>query len=54
MGNVDFTTDWADYDSKEFTVPDQADGMQSICLNLEVLRAVNKYYFKEIKVEVGK
>ena len=54
MGNVDFTTDWADYDSKEFTVPDQADGMQSICLNLEVLRAVNKYYFKEIKVEVDK
>lgn len=54
MGNVDFTTDWADYDSKEFTVPEQADGMQSICLNLEVLRAVNKYYFKEIKVEVGK
>ena len=54
MGNVNFTTEWADYDSKEFTVPEQADGMQSICLNLEVLRAVNKYYFKEIKVEVAK
>ena len=53
FGSVDFTTDWTEK-TYEFTVPDDADGMQSICLNLEKLREVNKYYFKEMKVEVAK
>lgn len=52
MGEVPFTTAWAKYESGEFSVP--ADGMKSICLNLEVLRAFNKYYFKNIKVEIAK
>ena len=48
-GNVDFTTEWTTVE-KDFTVPDQADGMQSICLNLESLREVNNYYFDDITV----
>ena len=50
-GNVTFGTDWSDF-TADFTVPDQADGMQSICLNLEVLREINKYYFDDITVYV--
>ena len=53
MGNVPFTTEWVPFE-QEFTVPDQGDGMGSICLNLEVLREINKYYFKEIVVRVAK
>lgn len=53
FGSFDFPTDWNTLE-KEFSVPDEADGMQSICFNLEKLREVNKYYFKEIKVEVAK
>ena len=53
LGNVPFTTEWTPFET-EFTVPDQGDGMGSICLNLEVLREVNKYYFKEIVVRVAK
>lgn len=52
-GGAAFTTDWDTFE-KEFTVPDDANDMQSICFNLEKLREVNKYYFKEIKVEVAK
>ena len=50
-GNVTFGTEWSDF-TADFTVPDQADGMQSICLNLEVLREINKYYFDDITVYV--
>lgn len=53
LGNVPFTTEWAPFEA-EFTVPNEGDGMGSICLNLEVLREVNKYYFKEIVVRVAK
>ena len=53
MGNIDFTTEWTKIE-KDFTVPDQGDGMQSICLNLEVLREVNKYYFDDVTVYVEK
>ena len=52
-GNIAFTTEWNTV-SVDFTVPDQADGMQSICLNLEVLREINKYYFDDITVYVEK
>jgi hypothetical protein len=50
-GNIAFTTEWKDL-TVDFTVPDQADGMQSICLNLEMLREINKYYFDDITVYV--
>lgn len=49
--SVNFTTEWAPV-TVDFTVPDQADGMQSICLNLEVLREINKYYFDDVTVYV--
>ena len=52
-GNINFTTEWNTV-SVDFTVPDNADGMQAICLNLEVLREVNKYYFDDITVYVEK
>ena len=51
--NVSFTTDWETVE-REFTVPSQAAGMQSICFNLEVLKEVNNYYFKDIVVKVAK
>ena len=51
--NLSFPTDWNDFE-KEFTVPADADGMESICFNLQVLKEANKYYFKQIKIEVGK
>lgn len=51
MGNINFTTEWNTV-SVDFTVPDQGDGMQAICLNLEVLKEVNKYYFDDITVYV--
>ena len=53
MGNVNFTTEWQTLDIP-FTVPDQGDGVQSICLNLEGLREAIKYYFDNITVYVEK
>ena len=52
-GNINFTTEWNTV-SVDFTVPDQADGMQAICLNLEVLKETNKYYFDDVTVYVEK
>ena len=52
LGEIPFTTEWATFD-KEFEVPSEANGMQSICLNLEKLREANKYYFKNIVVRVA-
>ena len=51
MGDINFTTEWNTV-SLDFTVPDQGDGVQAICLNLEGLREVNKYYFDDITVYV--
>ena len=53
MGDINFTTEWNTV-SVDFTVPDDGDGVQAICLNLEVLREVNKYYFDDITVYVEK
>ena len=54
MGDVSFTTEWTQFD-KEFTLDNNAqEGTQSVCFNLEVLREVNKYYFKNIVVRVAK
>lgn len=52
-GNINFTTEWNTV-SVDFTVPNQADGMQAICLNLEVLKETNKYYFDDVTVYVEK
>ena len=49
FGNVDFTTEWKTV-SIDFTVPDQGDGMQSICLNMQDVNAANKFYFDDITV----
>lgn len=55
MGDVAFTTDWKQYDSGEQTLDNNAqEGWQSVCFNLDVLREVNKYYFKNIVVRVKK
>ena len=51
MGDIEFTTEWKTV-SIDFTVPDSGDGVQAICLNLEVLREINKYYFDDITVYV--
>jgi hypothetical protein len=53
MGDIEFTTEWKNV-SVDFTVPDQGDGVQSICLNLEGLREINKYYFDDVTVYVEK
>ena len=49
LGDINFTTEWNTI-SVDFTVPDQGDGVQSICLNLEGLREAIKYYFDDITV----
>ena len=51
MGDVPFTTDWDTF-TTEATVPSEGDGMQAICLNLEVLKEVNTYYFDDITVSL--
>lgn len=53
MGDIAFTEEWKTI-SVDFTVPDQGDGVQSICLNLEGLRESIKYYFDDIAVYVEK
>lgn len=53
IDNYNFTTEWPEKPFEAtITVPDDADQMDIICLNLEVLREVNKYYFKDIEVSV--
>ena len=58
LGDLNFTTEWQTYNedlSIAITVPEQATEktpMGSVCLNLDVLREVNNYYFDEIKVYV--
>ena len=53
LGDITFTETWETV-AVDFTVPDDGDGVQSICLNLEGLREVNKYYFDDIAVYVEK
>ncbi|MBR5393215.1 MAG: hypothetical protein IK148_10235 [Prevotella sp.] len=54
MGDVAFTTEWKQINQEFTTDNDAQDGMGSICFNLDVLREVNKYYFKNIVVRVAK
>ena len=52
--NIPFTTEWTPYE-KEWTVPDEADGMQAVCLNLNVYKdGVNTYYFDDVAIYVEK
>ena len=50
--NIPFTTEWETYE-KEWTVPNEADGMQAVCLNLNVYKDdVNTYYFDDVAIYV--
>ena len=51
VSDYTFTTDWL-AEPFEATISVPSDNMSIICLNLEVLREVNKYYFKDIEVSV--
>ena len=53
LGDIPFTETWETV-AVDFTVPEQGDGVQSICLNLEGLRESIKYYFDDIAVYVEK
>ena len=48
VGTIPFTTEWTEY-SGEFTVASQADGCNTIAINLACEKNPNKYYFKDIK-----
>ena len=48
IGDVNFTTDWQEYDN-DFTVPDDADGMQSIAFNLAEIKEACDYEIKDFQ-----
>ena len=48
IGDVNFTTDWQDFDA-DFTVPDEADGMQSIAFNLAEIKEACDYEIKDFQ-----
>ena len=52
-GDLSFTTEAQTFE-KTVTVPDNANGMQAVCFNLEGLREVNNYYFDDIAVAFEK
>jgi hypothetical protein len=58
LGDLNFTEEWQTYNedlSTVISVPTQATEeklMGAVCLNLDVLREVNNYYFDDIKVYV--
>lgn len=58
LGDLNFTEEWQTFNedlSQVISVPTQATEatpMGAVCLNLEVLREVNNYYFDDIKVYV--
>ena len=56
VGNVDFTTSWAPFNSGELTVGDAPrTGMHTIAFNLSKSKdAANTYYFKDIVVKLQK
>ena len=47
LGNVNFTTDWQDFE-KEFTVPAEADGMKSFAFNMAEIKEACDYYIKDV------
>ena len=48
IGDVNFTTDWQEYDN-DFTVPADADGMQSIAFNLAEIKEACDYEIKDFQ-----
>ena len=48
IGDVNFTEEWQDFETT-FTVPADADGMQSIAFNLAEIKEANDYYFKDFQ-----
>ena len=48
IGDVNFTTDWQEYDN-DFTVPDDGDGMQSIAFNLAEIKEACDYEIKDFQ-----
>ena len=48
IGDVDFTTDWQDFE-KEFTVPNEADGMWNIAFNMAEIKGACDYSIKDVQ-----
>ena len=48
IGDVNFTTDWQ-YFEREFIVPAEADGMQTICFNMAEIKEACDYYIKDVQ-----
>ena len=60
IGDVNFTTEWQDFD-QDFTVPAEADGMQTIAFNMAEIREACDYeitdvqwYLVDTSLEAGK
>ncbi len=47
IGDVDFTTKWTDFETT-LTVPEEADGMKSICFNMAEITDACDYYIKDV------
>ena len=54
IGDVNFTEEWQDFETT-FTIPDAANGMQSIAFNLSEIKEANTYELKDFvwKLEDG-
>lgn len=48
IGDVNFTTEWQDFE-KEFTVPNEADGMWCIAFNMAEIKAACDYSIKDVQ-----
>ncbi len=48
IGDVNFTTDWQ-YFEREFIVPAEADGMQTLCFNMAEIKEACDYYIKDVQ-----
>ena len=48
IGDVNFEQDWLEFE-KEFTVPNEADGMWNIAFNLAEIKAACDYSFKDVQ-----
>jgi hypothetical protein len=47
IGDVNFTDEWQEFE-QTFTVPSEADGMQSIAFNLSEIKEANTYEIKDV------
>ena len=48
IGDVDFTTDWQNYE-KEFTIPSEANGMKTIAFNMAEIKEACDYELKDFQ-----